>query len=124
MQLPADQITDETPVPLSQAVELFFPMGGMTKTGLMAEHRKGRLKVERIAGRLFVTRKAVSEMRQRCLEANDEEERQKRERKAQGHREQATQYALEVARRLKTGEPMPGKASGKPAEVKPFRRRD
>ena len=59
-------IGPDDPVPLSQAAALFFPAGGITLQSLRTEIRKGNLIAERIAGRYFVTRQAIEEMRERC----------------------------------------------------------
>lgn len=60
------QITDDDPVRLNDAVTMFFPAGGMTLSALRTEAKKGRLVVERIAGKDFVTRRAINEMRRQC----------------------------------------------------------
>lgn len=62
----AQEIGEDEPVRLSDAVSLFFPHGGMSLSALRTEARKGRLVIERIAGKDFVTRKAINEMRERC----------------------------------------------------------
>lgn len=64
--LPAPLDADDTPMPLAEAVRRLFPFGGATVSTLRTEARKGRLAIERIAGKDFVTRKAVEEMRARC----------------------------------------------------------
>jgi hypothetical protein len=56
----------DDPVPLQVAAEIFFPAGGVTEQSLRTEIRKGRLAVERIAGKDFVTKRAIDEMRERC----------------------------------------------------------
>jgi hypothetical protein len=56
----------DTPLRLEQAVKLAFPFGGMTVSGLRREAAKGRLIIERIAGKDFVTLRAINEMRVRC----------------------------------------------------------
>jgi hypothetical protein len=57
----------ETPLRLEVAVALAFPDGGLTISGLRKEHARGRLRLERIANKDFVTLKAIEEMRQRCV---------------------------------------------------------
>jgi hypothetical protein len=56
----------DTPLRLEQAVKLAFPFGGMTVSGLRREAAKGRLVIERIAGKDFVTLQAINEMRAQC----------------------------------------------------------
>ncbi|WP_427023030.1 hypothetical protein ACP4J4_10335 [Aureimonas ureilytica] len=53
------------PLRLSVACELFFG-NAITPATLRTEHRKGNLAFERIAGKDFVTPKAIQEMRDRC----------------------------------------------------------
>ena len=60
------EITDDSPLRLADAVALAFPMGGMTVAGLRTEARAGRLAIERIAGKDYVTLRAIREMRDRC----------------------------------------------------------
>lgn len=59
-------LADDELVRLSDAVAWFFPHGRMTLSALRTEARKGRLVIERIAGKDFVTRRAINEMRARC----------------------------------------------------------
>src|SRR6187200_483511 len=54
------------PVPLARAVSLFFPEGGVTVSTLRTEARKGRLALERIGGKNFVTGEAINQMRELC----------------------------------------------------------
>ena len=56
----------DAPLRLSRAVELAFPEGGMTVSGLRREIARGRLEVERIAGKDFVTLAGIDLMRSRC----------------------------------------------------------
>jgi len=56
----------DVPIRLRDAVQQFFPHGGMTVSGLRTEARKGRLVIERIAGKDFVTHRAIDEMRRLC----------------------------------------------------------
>lgn len=59
--------TDLEPVyPLKEAVDRFLPGGHWTVSSLRTEIRKGRLQVERIAGKIGVTESAIREMRQLC----------------------------------------------------------
>lgn len=55
-----------TPLRLADAVTYGFPLGGMTVSGLRREIARGRLAVERIAGKQFTTLAAIEEMRELC----------------------------------------------------------
>jgi hypothetical protein len=59
-------ITDDTPLRLSAAAELAFPGGGMTASGLRKEAGRGRLVIERIAGKDYTTLAAIAKMRELC----------------------------------------------------------
>jgi hypothetical protein len=59
-------IGPDTPLRLEQAVELAFPGGGMTVSGLRREAKKGRLTIEFIAGKQFTTIRAIEQMREKC----------------------------------------------------------
>ena len=54
------------PMRLAHAVEIAFPHGGLTVSGLRKEATKGRLVIERIAGKDFVTLTAIDDMRAAC----------------------------------------------------------
>lgn len=56
----------EPRIPLSKAAEIFFPHGGITTSSLRTEVRNGRLAVERIAGKDFVTESAIEDMLTKC----------------------------------------------------------
>jgi hypothetical protein len=58
--------TDTTPLRLKIAAELAFPGGGMTASGLRREADRGRLIVERIAGKDYTTLRAIADMRSLC----------------------------------------------------------
>lgn len=60
-------ITPTTPLRLAAAVQAAFPQGGMTVSGLRLEASRGRLKIERIAGKDFTTLAAIEEMRSLCV---------------------------------------------------------
>jgi hypothetical protein len=66
MSDPADTINQDAPLRLRKAAELAFPGGGMTASGLRREAIKGRLVVERIAGKDYTTLAAIAEMRKLC----------------------------------------------------------
>jgi hypothetical protein len=60
------EIGPDVPLRLDVAAEIAFPLGGMTVSGLRNEVRRGRLVIERIAGKDFVTLNAIEEMRKKC----------------------------------------------------------
>jgi hypothetical protein len=69
---PRDQIADNAPLRLDIAAALAFPDGSMTASGLRREAGRGRLAIERVAGKDYTTLGAIHEMRQRCrVEARD-----------------------------------------------------
>lgn len=59
-------IGPNTPLRLKDALEVAFPAGGMTLSGLRREIKKGRLNCEMIAGKAFVTLQDIEEMREKC----------------------------------------------------------
>jgi hypothetical protein len=61
-----DNIHPDEPVRLRDAVKYGFPHGGMTVSGLRREAAAGRLRVEKIANKLFTTLRAIEEMRELC----------------------------------------------------------
>jgi hypothetical protein len=63
LKLVADR---DAPMRLAHAVKVAFPHGGMTVSGLRKEAAKGRLVIERIAGKDFVTLAAIADMRTAC----------------------------------------------------------
>ncbi|WP_245344044.1 hypothetical protein [Bradyrhizobium japonicum] len=66
MSGPANFIDRDAPLRLRRAAELAFPGGGMTASGLRREAVRGRLVVERIAGKDYTTLAAISRMRELC----------------------------------------------------------
>lgn len=60
-------ITGETPLRLAEAAEIAFPGGGMTASGLRKEASRGRLVIERIAGKDYTTLAAIADMRKLCV---------------------------------------------------------
>jgi hypothetical protein len=56
----------DTPLRLADAVGLAFPAGGMSVSGLRREARRGRLVIETIANKQFVTLRAIERMRGLC----------------------------------------------------------
>jgi hypothetical protein len=59
-------MSQRTPIPLKKAVAIFFPEGGVSVSTLRTEARKGRLVLERIGGKDFVTGEAIEKMRELC----------------------------------------------------------
>jgi hypothetical protein len=62
----SDAPDPNTSLRLADAVKLAFPLGGLTVSGLRREAARGRLVIERIAGKDFVTLAAVEAMRELC----------------------------------------------------------
>jgi len=61
-----DQISPDTPLRLSVAAALAFPDGSMTASGLRREGARGKLAIERIAGKDFTTLANIERMRELC----------------------------------------------------------
>jgi len=61
-------ITDNTPLRLERALEIGFPEGGMSVSGLRKERDRGTLAVMMIAGKEFTTLADLREMMIRCRE--------------------------------------------------------
>src|SRR6201992_605628 len=59
-------IAPDTPLRLSDAVKIAFPMGGMTVAGLRRERDRKRLVIEKIAGKEFTTLAHIERMRELC----------------------------------------------------------
>jgi hypothetical protein len=55
-----------TPLRLAVAAALAYPDGSMTAGGLRREAKRGRLAIERTAGKDYTTLAAIEEMRQLC----------------------------------------------------------
>jgi hypothetical protein len=64
--LPYAAVRPDVPLRLDVAVKIAFPYGGMTVSGLRKEYARGRLVIERIAGKDYVTLGAIEEMRKLC----------------------------------------------------------
>jgi hypothetical protein len=60
------KVGPEAPLRLSIAAKLAFPDGSMTASGLRREAARGRLRVERIAGKDYTTLEAINRMRELC----------------------------------------------------------
>jgi hypothetical protein len=61
-----EKITPETPLRLEIAAALAFPDGSMTGSGLRREGERGRLVIERVAGKDYVTLRNIENMRTLC----------------------------------------------------------
>src|SRR5215469_17515724 len=61
-----DEIKPDTPLRLGVAAALAFPDGSMTVAGLRRESTRGRLIIERIAGKDYTTLASIDLMRQSC----------------------------------------------------------
>jgi hypothetical protein len=56
----------DAPLRLAVAASLAYPDGSMSASGLRREAAKGRLVIERTAGKDYTTLRAIEEMRERC----------------------------------------------------------
>ena len=65
-----DEVKPDTPLRLDVAVALAFPDGSMTASGLRREAARGRLVIERIAGKDYTTLANVEKMRELCRVEN------------------------------------------------------
>src|ERR1700737_4565873 len=63
---PPEKITPDTPLRLEIAATLAFPDGSMTAAGLRREGARGRLVIERIAGKDYTTLGKIERMREIC----------------------------------------------------------
>lgn len=61
-----DEIGPDTPLRLDVAASLAFPKGGMTASGLRREAARGRLVIERVAGKDYTTLSEIKRMREKC----------------------------------------------------------
>jgi hypothetical protein len=61
-----EDIEPDAPLRLSIAAAIAFPDGTMTVTGLRREASRGRLVIERVAGKDFTTLASIERMRQLC----------------------------------------------------------
>jgi hypothetical protein len=59
-----DEIKPDTPLRLSVAAALVFPDGSLTASGLRREGARGRLLIERIAGKDYTTLANIERMRE------------------------------------------------------------
>ena len=68
---PAESINPEAPLRLGVAAALAFPDGSMTASGLRREAARGRLVIERVAGKDYTTLGNIERMREICrVESN------------------------------------------------------
>jgi hypothetical protein len=63
---PRDQIADDAPLRLDVAAALAYPDGSMTASGLRKEAKRGRLVMERTAGKDYTTLRNIEHMRKLC----------------------------------------------------------
>ena len=61
-----NEVGSDTPLRLSVAASIAFPDGSLTAAGLRREAARGRLIVERIAGKDFTTLANIERMRELC----------------------------------------------------------
>src|SRR6476620_10685667 len=61
-----EQVTPDTPLRLGVAAALAFPDGSMTASGLRREAARGRLVIERVAGKDYTTLANIERMRELC----------------------------------------------------------
>ena len=61
-----DRIGPDTPLRLHVAAALAYPDGSMTASGLRKEAGRGRLAIERVAGKDYTTLRNIEEMRALC----------------------------------------------------------
>src|SRR5260370_26716398 len=66
-----EQVTPDTPLRLEIAATIAFPDGSMTASGLRREAQRGRLVIERIAGKDYTTLAHINRMRELCRLAQD-----------------------------------------------------
>ena len=60
------EVCDDTPLRLDVAAAMAFPDGSMTASGLRRECARGRLVIERIAGKDYTTLRNIGRMRDLC----------------------------------------------------------
>src|SRR6185437_4825357 len=66
MPLDLTHVGPNTPLRLGVAASLAFPDGSMSASGLRREATRGRLVIERIAGKDFTTLANIARMRELC----------------------------------------------------------
>src|ERR1700676_2174930 len=60
------EVGDDTPLRLAVTAALAYPDGSMTTSGLRREAARGRLVIERTAGKDYTTLGAIRQMRELC----------------------------------------------------------
>ena len=60
------EVGHETPLRLDVAAAIAYPDGSMTASGLRREAKRGRLVIERTAGKDYTTLAAIERMRELC----------------------------------------------------------
>src|SRR6185437_5642929 len=81
MPLDLTHVGPNTPLRLGVAASLAFPDGSMSASGLRREAARGRLVIERIAGKDFTTLANIERMRELCrVEARGQAVAQKTDR--------------------------------------------
>jgi hypothetical protein len=69
-----DQIGPNTPLRLDVAAAIAYPDGSMTGKGLRKEAARGKLIIERTAGKLYTTLASIEKMREKCrLQVKDQD---------------------------------------------------
>src|SRR6202049_4485300 len=63
---PQENVAEDTPLRLNVAAALAYPDGSMTASGLRREAARGRLIIERTAGKDYTTLGAIRQMRDLC----------------------------------------------------------
>jgi len=63
---PPVHVDPNTPLRLDVAAALAYPDGSMTASGLRKEAGRGRLAIERVAGKHYTTLRAIEDMRALC----------------------------------------------------------
>jgi len=103
--LPTLPVVDaDAPLRLSKAAAIAFPDGSMTKSGLRREAARGRLAIQRIAGKDYTTLRAIGEMVKLCtVEAKQpvprsDDPRAERQRSLESAMTAETEAALALAR--------------------------
>jgi hypothetical protein len=70
--VPPEGIDGDAPLRLDVAARIAFPFGGLTVSGLRKEIERGRLRVEKIAGKQYTTLNHIERMRELCRVAAKE----------------------------------------------------
>jgi hypothetical protein len=112
VKIDVSEVTPNTPLRLEIAAQLAFPGGGIGAPGLRKEALRGKLVVERIAGKDYTTLSAIEDMRLLCraipkaLDSGSSQPIQTSPRPGSSETEQGLSVldsALAIATRLKNG---------------------